>query len=102
MEGYHIRFDEVQRIATIHKPTDNWEHNPRSETSDYGFWIGPLSNEKDTEIAARGVAKFLGYSVRFCKPCFPDRFPPPPTRGDHVRGPAERRKHRRERGGTLR
>jgi hypothetical protein len=47
---------------------------PREEESnDESFWIGPLSNQQDTETSARGLAKGLGFEVHYCKVCFRDR-----------------------------
>ena len=51
---------------------------PRDEDKDEGFWIGPLSNLKDTEQVAEDMARYYDYIVRHCKTCFPEKRMPSP------------------------
>ena len=101
--GYHLCVRNINRRVTIHAPTDKWEHLPRGNCGGRGrvssYWMGPYKSEADAAGVAGDLAYSHDYELRYCKPCFPDKFPLPPTRGDHIRGIEGRRKHARERGG---
>ena len=99
MNGYHLCVSDFFRRITIHAPTDGWEHLPREQNASSSYWLGPYRSEADAAGIAGDLAYRHDYERLFCKPCFPERFPPPPTRGDHVRGIKGRRKHARERSG---
>ena len=102
MTGYHLCVSHLYRKVTIHAPTDNWEHLPRENAGRSSYWVGPLKSEADAAGIAGDLARRHDYDRQFCKPCFPDKFPPPPTRGNHIRGIVGRRKHARERSGPNR
>lgn len=93
--GYHIRVRRIPTgLITIHAPTTNWQHRPRECAPRLGFWVGPVSNLQDVEQAAQRLAERLGYVMEYCKLCFKDRHPPPPTEGDGPAGAPLRRKRR--------
>ena len=101
MTGYHLCVHTFHGRVTIHAPSDNWEHLPREQGLGSSYWIGPFKNEADAAGVAGDLAERHDYEKWFCKVCFPERYPPPPTRGDHVRGVAGRRKHARERSARI-
>ena len=101
MKGYHVHFIKSQTLAIVHAPTDNWQHYPLSASLVYGFWVGPLSSQRDAEVVAKCVASFLDYEPRYCAICFRDKAPTPPTQGDHPRRPRMRQEPVRSPSGTY-
>lgn len=96
MTGYHLCISNFYRRITIHAPTDKWQHLPR-EGSKSSYWVGPFGTEADAAGIAGDLAHQYDYERCFCKPCFPEKFPSPPTRGDQKRGHRKRMEHKKER-----
>ena len=93
--GYHIR---VRRrpwtLITIHGPTTNWQHRPRTAAPKNGFWVGPIVSKERAAQVAEDLAEQFGYAIELCGICFHDRHPPPPTQGEAPAGFLRSRKRR--------
>ena len=93
-ENYHLCVHTYHRRVTIHAPTEAWEHLPREQNADTSYWVGPFRSEADAAGVAGDLAETNDYEKWFCKVCFPEKYPPPPTRGDAPAGPKRRRNRR--------
>ncbi len=94
--GYHIRVRHTPSTAiTVHAPTENWQHRPRTNPPKDGYWIGPFARPERAEQIALDLADELSYELQLCKICFSDRMPAPPTRGDVPAGIHRRGRHAR-------
>ncbi len=75
MAGYNLCVNQLHRLATIHAPSDSWQHLPRDrrngENSKRGFfWDGPYNTEDEAQDAAQELAEAGSYAVHRCKRCF--------------------------------